>query len=200
MLWAPSITCYSPSCPLRYEFVALVYSVGLLTAALPCDSPHDLLTTCSRCWLARQMFNVHSGFIVYKWGPTHAQGTLQSAPTPPVGSQHSCQPTVKLHILPLVWIFTLGKGWYGGTGGQQLKFACMHVHARYPISVAAPMCPRTTQLLQDDALLPRIFFCSMSWSTAPQPGEQERNFRDHEFALVKTKAPHDAGGVIGTYL
>ena len=30
------------------------------------------------------------------------QGTLQIAPTPPVGSQHSFKPTVKLHILPLV--------------------------------------------------------------------------------------------------
>ena len=45
-----------------------------------------------------------------------AQGTLQSAPTPPVGSQYSCQPTVKLHILPLVWIFPLGKG---STGAQE---------------------------------------------------------------------------------
>ena len=30
------------------------------------------------------------------------QGILQSAPTPPAGSQQSCQPTVKLHISPLV--------------------------------------------------------------------------------------------------
>ena len=37
-------------------------------------------------------------------------GTLQSAHTPPVGSQYSCQPTVKLLTLPLVWIFPLGKG------------------------------------------------------------------------------------------
>ena len=29
---------------------------------------------------------------------------------PNVGSQHSCQPTVKLLILPLEWIFPLGKG------------------------------------------------------------------------------------------
>ena len=34
----------------------------------------------------------------------------ERAPTPPVESQHSCQPTVKLYILPLVWIFPLGKG------------------------------------------------------------------------------------------
>ena len=36
------------------------------------------------------------------------QGELQSAPTPPAGSQHSCQTTVKLHILLLAWIFPLG--------------------------------------------------------------------------------------------
>ena len=36
----------------------------------------------------------------------------------PVGSQHSCRPTVKFHMLPLVWSFTLGKGWYGGAGGS----------------------------------------------------------------------------------
>ena len=35
---------------------------------------------------------------------------LQSVPAPPVGSRHSCQSTVKLHILPLVWVFPLGKG------------------------------------------------------------------------------------------
>ena len=29
-----------------------------------------------------------------------SQGKLQNAPTPPVGSQYSCQPTVKLHVLP----------------------------------------------------------------------------------------------------
>ena len=46
----------------------------------------------------------------------------QNAPTPPVGSQHSCQPTVKLHILPLVWIFPLGKGSIGRRG-QQLVFS-----------------------------------------------------------------------------
>ena len=32
------------------------------------------------------------------------------APTPPVRSRHSCQPTVKLYIVPLVWIFPLGMG------------------------------------------------------------------------------------------
>ena len=30
-----------------------------------------------------------------------------------VGSRHSCQPTVKLLIVPLVWRFPLGKGYYG---------------------------------------------------------------------------------------
>ena len=39
--------------------------------------------------------------------PAGLQGTVQSAPTPPVGSHYSCQPTVKLHMLPLVWIFPL---------------------------------------------------------------------------------------------
>ena len=34
----------------------------------------------------------------------------QSDPATPAASQHSCQPTVKLHILPLVWNFPLGKG------------------------------------------------------------------------------------------
>ena len=51
---------------------------------------------------------------------------FMSAPTPPVGSQHSCQPTVKLHMLPLVWIFSSGKGLVRGRRGhrgQQLGFA-----------------------------------------------------------------------------
>ena len=34
----------------------------------------------------------------------------QSDPATPAGSRHSCQPTVKLHTLPLVWNFPLGKG------------------------------------------------------------------------------------------
>ena len=38
------------------------------------------------------------------------QRQLQSAPTPPAGSQHSCQPTVNPHIIHLVWFYPLGKG------------------------------------------------------------------------------------------
>ena len=55
--------------------------------------------------------------------PLGAQRQLQSDPTPPVGSQYSCQPTVKLHILSLVWIFTSWKGVVRGRRGQQLGFA-----------------------------------------------------------------------------
>ena len=47
---------------------------------------------------------VHSNAV--RFNPTAVgrtqQRTLQNAPAPPVGSQHSCHPTVKLHILPLV--------------------------------------------------------------------------------------------------
>ena len=38
------------------------------------------------------------------------QGKSQSAPAPAMGSQDSCQHTVKLHILILVSLFPLGKG------------------------------------------------------------------------------------------
>ena len=38
------------------------------------------------------------------------KGNCRAPPTPPVGSRHSYQPAVKLHISPLVWIFPLGKG------------------------------------------------------------------------------------------
>ena len=44
---------------------------------------------------------------VYDGVHNHTAPPRPHAPTPPVGSQYSCQPTVKLHILPLVWIFTL---------------------------------------------------------------------------------------------
>ena len=47
----------------------------------------------------------------------------ERAPTPPAGSQHSCQPTVKLYILPLVWGFSSGEGVVRGRRGQQLEFA-----------------------------------------------------------------------------
>ena len=49
--------------------------------------------------------------------PEHAW-RLECAPTPPARSQHSCQLTAKPHLLPLVWIFPLGKGYYGGAGGS----------------------------------------------------------------------------------
>ena len=39
-----------------------------------------------------------------------------SDPATPAGSRHSCQPTVKLHILPLVWIFLWGRGSTGSQG------------------------------------------------------------------------------------
>ena len=48
------------------------------------------------------------------------QGTLQSAPMPPVlvGSQYSCQPTVKLHIFTLVWIFLWERVSMGARGSS----------------------------------------------------------------------------------
>ena len=52
------------------------------------------------------------------------QGKLQSAPTPPVGLQHLCQPTVKLHILPLVWIFLGGGGVVWGAGSSSWDLPC----------------------------------------------------------------------------
>ena len=55
--------------------------------------------------------------------PTHSQRKLQSAPTPPVGSQHSYEPTVKPHILPHGMDFHSGKGVVRGRRGQQLGFA-----------------------------------------------------------------------------
>ena len=53
-----------------------------------------------------------------------AQGTLHSARTPPVGSQQSCQPTVKLHVLPLVWFFSSEEGVVWGAGGRSLNLPC----------------------------------------------------------------------------
>ena len=50
------------------------------------------------------------------------QRQLQSTPAPPVGSQHSFQPTVQLHTLPLAWISPSGNGVVRGRRGQQLEF------------------------------------------------------------------------------
>ena len=49
-------------------------------------------------------FSLNRGSLMGAWGSLAlmVQGTLQSNPTPPVGSRHSCQPAVKLHILLLV--------------------------------------------------------------------------------------------------
>ena len=58
-------------------------------------------------------------------------GTLES---PPVGSQHSFQPTAKLHILPLVWIFPLGKRSFGAQG-QQLEFALSFAPSTQPATM-----------------------------------------------------------------
>ena len=43
---------------------------------------------------------------------------IQSIPTPPVGSRYSCESTVKLHILPLIWNFPCGKGVVRGRRAQ----------------------------------------------------------------------------------
>ena len=50
------------------------------------------------------------------------QGTSQSAPTPPAGSQHSCQPTVNSMYYPSMDVSS-GKGVVRGRRGQQLEFA-----------------------------------------------------------------------------
>ena len=44
---------------------------------------------------------------------------------PPAGSRHSCQPILKLHILPHSMNFSSGKGVVRGCEGQQLEFALM---------------------------------------------------------------------------
>ena len=70
--------------------------------------------------------------------PAHRQ--LQSDPAPPVGSQHSCQPTVKLHVLPLVWIFTLGKGQCGGAGGSSWDLPCSSKTPAHAMDQFATFC------------------------------------------------------------
>ena len=56
--------------------------------------------------------------------PDPLQGNLQSARAPPVGSRHSCQPTVKLspYITPSMNVSS-GKGVVRGRRGKQLGFA-----------------------------------------------------------------------------
>ena len=73
------------------------------TSSLPAAARNTFIET--SCWRDLMRLRMRS----CGWPCTPWQGKLQSTPTPPVGSQHSCQPTVKLHILPLVWIFPLVK-------------------------------------------------------------------------------------------
>ena len=65
---------------------------------------------------------------------------------PLVGSQHSFQSTVKPHGLPLVWIFPLGKGEYGGAGGS--SWNVRWVATVLPcLSSCCPLRPRITVVL-----------------------------------------------------
>ena len=54
--------------------------------------------------------------------PTRPQWarSMHVSPHAPVGCQHSCQPTVKLHILPLVWPFF----WEMGSTGAHRGSSC----------------------------------------------------------------------------
>ena len=61
------------------------------------------------CWVQGRWVQGRALVVVGKgacWGMGKGQRILR-APTPPAGSRHSCQPTVKLRILPLVLIFHL---------------------------------------------------------------------------------------------
>ena len=91
--------------------------------AQPSQPPHiqapghrSAIGHCVCVCYARVMTKLHvkEGIAVLAW---HAHpGTRaplrkgQSDPATEAGSRHSCQPTVKLHILPLVWSFPLGEG------------------------------------------------------------------------------------------
>ena len=84
--------------------------------------------------------------LIISWLHRNLPKGIQSAPTPPAGSRHSCQPTVKLHILSLVWMLPLGKGWYGGAEGSSLNFPCSQPEeiGSKANSSCCPPRPRTT--------------------------------------------------------
>ena len=67
---------------------------------------HQLVRTSVATYLVATHQRVRTSVATYLVA-THQ---LVSTPTPPLGSQHSCQPTVQLHMLPLVWTFPLVKG------------------------------------------------------------------------------------------
>ena len=50
-----------------------------------------------------------------------------------MGAQHPCQPTVKLHILPLVWIFLWERGSMGTQGAAAGIFLETFTHHVYSI-------------------------------------------------------------------
>ena len=102
-------------------------------------------------------------------GCPHAllQGKLHSTPMPPARSRHACQPTVKLYVLPLVWIFLWERGSTGAHGGRSWNLPCpSHEAASFP-PVAARQIP-----VADPASSPRygppysIVQCNTGFHTA----------------------------------
>ena len=73
-------------------------------------------------------------------GATCQQEKLHSAPTPPVGSQHSCQPTVKLHILPHSMDFSSGNGVVRQQLGFTVQVPILLAHLRKGRKEAAKGC------------------------------------------------------------
>ena len=90
------------------SFGTLPWKPGRMPS-MPSNRSRSMIFTLSACWDLIQKSGSGPPTPNVPW-PLDHHGKLQSAPTHPVGSQHSRQPTVKLHILPLGWIFPLGKG------------------------------------------------------------------------------------------
>ena len=111
---------------------------------------HNQVVTMGAGWLPRRCYaqlalchGVQRTAVPYFYflatqGKIQRPDQLQSAPAPPVGLQHSCRPTVKLHILPLVWIFTLEMGYYGGAGGSSWDLPGHSLVAKSPSLCAPP--------------------------------------------------------------
>ena len=99
-----------------YDFNLNVYCTGCLVVLWRHSMKHaDDFT------VAPENVSSRAGafLLARAWGN---RGTLQSAPTPPVGSRHLCQLTVKPHILPPVWSFLWERGSTGAQGAAAGAF------------------------------------------------------------------------------
>ena len=90
----------------------------------------------------------------------YTQGKLQSAPHAPIGVALFMSAHSKTPLLPLVWIFSSGKGLVRGRRGQQLEFAL--IATEWGGMVEGPECTIWLRRLSSRAPVSMVWYGPLS--------------------------------------